>query len=600
MDIFQRIIGRIMNRRVNGGTLGAGVPGSVDVPNAAKDLGENTVFANAVKDIEADIAQQNKSQAAHQAAANADQDAAEANQRAAEKLEGDAGGLEQPVNAGNNKARNIVFSGIGAVIVIGLIAGFGIRFGNNPADKPTAKAEIPAPSTQPAPTPPALRAGLTMAWVDGSTLIFVPDPNGGDDKKGFWITTNPISNYQFSLCVQSGQCKPPTIPYSSKDYNDPSKQGQPFSIAGADDSTEYCAWVNGHVPNDPELAGFTDELRNAGFTDELRVGFHCIVDNPRPMALYCQTSAYHDPSQPIEDPSHVLVPKGSFCENGKSYLTLDMTMDAKDTLQSVNPQGKGENCQVLNGSRIVCGGVPLSSTTITIGLVSDSVTGFTCQAGSDLSAAGCTTNVKGGLIAGMDDWELTAGGAPLPRSGVQFTPNFVFVNGVMVAQSLSVNALSENGLSTNSLAVNNMAINGLQFNGIAHPVCPVGYYFDDKTKTCVAPAPPTDATCLSGYSLDQSNLCCAASAPNGRYPGCPTGQILNPLTGMCDPRRTLISATSSLDTQAFDVTFPVCAAPPTPTPQKSGNSVSCGSITSDSVCNSTPGCSFDYVGKICK
>jgi len=465
---------------------------------------------------------------------------------------------------------------------------------------------------------PGLRAGLTMAWVDGSTLVYIPNPNGGDGKNGFWITANPISNYQFSLCVQSGKCKPPTDPNSSKDLIDPSKENQPISIVGSDNSGEYCAWLDGHSPTNSELAGFSDELRSAGFTDELRAGIHCIVDNPRPMALYCQSSPYYDPSQPVEGLNHVITPKGNFCQNGKSYVTLDITLAEHHTLQTITPQGAGENCQVVQGNRIVCGGASNSSTSVVADLVCDGLTGILDSSFAD-------------PIAAEDDWEFSSTGAPIPTNGVQFndlglrsghfTPNFVFINGVRVARSLTANAISSNGLSENGLTSNELSengitrnellSNGLQSNGMAYPVCLPGYYFDDKTQTCNSVAQPTDKTCLDGYDLDQTDLCCAVSAPNGNYPGCPVGRIFDPITATCDSRTTFVSLTSALRTQTFDVTFPVCNIPPTPSHSGGGDTgdgntggdtgaVNCGSITSDSICNATAGCSFDYTSKSCK
>ncbi len=78
------------------------------------------------------------------------------------------------------------------------------------------------------------KSGTTMAWTDGSTLIFVADPNGQDPPvgpNGFWITLWPISNYQFSLCVQSGNCTPPTGNQASKNYNDTTQENFPVSIS---------------------------------------------------------------------------------------------------------------------------------------------------------------------------------------------------------------------------------------------------------------------------------------------------------------------------------------------------------------------------------
>jgi hypothetical protein len=569
--------------------------------NLRPDFGPKPAFANAVNDINADIAQLETSMSAHKTAAIADEKAADANFAAAKNLEGDAGNLEQPVRPDNKKNRLILPVSLGGVLVFFIITAVLLNSRKLPvAILPTVESTL-ASSVEPV---PGLRAGLTMAWVDGSTLVYIPSPNGGDRKNGFWITANPISNYQFSLCIQSGKCEPPTDPNSSKDLNDPSKENQPVRIAGPGISAGYCAWLTGHSPTDSELAGFSDELRSAGFTDDLRDGIHCIVDHPRPMALYCRNSPYYDPSQPIEDLNHVITPKGNFCQDGKSYVTLDITLAEHHTLQTVTPLGKGENCQVVQGNRIVCGGAANSSTSVVAGLVCDGLTGILDSSFAD-------------PIAAEDDWEFSSTGAPIPTNGVQFndlglrsghfTPNFVFINGVRVARSLTANAMSSNGLSENGLARNELLSNGLQSNGLAYPVCTPGYYFDDITQTCNSVVQPTDKTCLDGYNLDQTDLCCALTAPNGNYPGCPVGRIFDPITATCDSRTTYVSLTSVLRTQTFDVTFPVCSIPPTPSRSGGGDTgggdtggVDCGSITSDSACNATAGCSFDYTSKSCK
>jgi hypothetical protein len=400
---------------------------------------------------------------AHEAAATADEKAAEANLAAAENLEGDAGNLEQPVTPDNKKNRFLLPASSGGVLILILIIAVLLNSRKLPvAILPTVESTL-ASTVEPA---PGLRTGLTMAWVDGSTLVFIQNPNGGDGKNGYWITANPISNYQYSLCVQSGKCEPPTDPNSSKDLNDPSKENQPVSIVGTDNSAMYCAWLTGQSPTNSELAGFTDGLTRAGFTDELRAGIRCIVDNPRPMALYYQSSPYYDPSQPIDELNHVITPKGNFCQDGKNYATLDITLAEHHTLQTVTPQGEGENCQVVNGNRIVCGGASNSSTSVVAGLVCDGLTGIM---GSSLADP----------IAAEDDWEFSSTGAPIPTNGVQFndlglrsgafTPNFVFIDGVRVARSLTENAISSNGLSENGLARNELLSNGLQSNGLAYP-----------------------------------------------------------------------------------------------------------------------------------
>jgi hypothetical protein len=415
--------------------------------------------------------------------------------------------------------------------------------------------------------------GSTMAWVDGSVLGFVPQPTTQDNngQKGFWITLNPISNYQLSLCVQAGKCNAPTDP----DYLDPSSGNLPVGIVGPDmpatTSTNYCAWIKGRLPTDSEKAFFGD-----GSVHDVTNELHCVVDHPLPMPQFVGTSPYYDPGVPMEDMTPKVLKTVQFCQNGQGFETIDLELDEDASLQSVSGLD-GSTCEIVNDNRVVCYGAPNSNPQAKAGLLCNGFNGMRCQIGSEFDGAGCSNNMRGGPLAGMDDWELNANGVLVPIHGVQppgtgqdtieyvrefpngalvgpVLQNAVIINGVMVARSLPGNSIPSNGVSSNGVSSNEVSSNGT-FEG---NICPVGYYFDSALQGCASLGAPL-TECLDGYHFNGEKFGCEADQPNGNYPGCSMGQLLNPLTGACDTNSKMASLTGLAMTVGLQVNLPQCS-----------------------------------------
>jgi hypothetical protein len=89
-------------------------------------------------------------------------------------------------------------------------------------------------------------------------------------------------------------------------------------------------------------------------------------------------------------------------------------------------------------------------------------------------------------------------------------------------------------------------------------VCPQGYYFDAGLQGCTSLG-PAEPTCLDGYHFSGDGRICESDQPNGKYPGCPAGQIFDPSTGMCDAQTTIVSITQLVHTQSFQLNLPDCS-----------------------------------------
>ena len=471
------------------------------------------------------------------------------------------------------------------------------------------KAPPAAATTAPLVSAPQL--GSTMAWVDGSTLVYIPMPVAREDSScdpsglcnarldirpsglqpqagaggGVWLTENPISKYQFSLCVQAGDCQNPSS-------SDPAGVFVPIDDVGPEGSPAYCGWIGGRLPTDAEMAAMGDgSVRTALGGIDLTGGVHCLVDNPRPRPMYSQTSPYYDLSTSMAKMLAQPAGNETFCQGDKSYATLDLAVPPDHSIESVTGDGNTQ-CSLLEGGRILCGGDAGSSPQVEVGVQCTAQGVFGRQPGSELVNAVYSNNIHAEAIAGMDDWEMDSNGALVPVSLQQLpdgawtgpiTQPMHLINGVMVVQTLSGNTMSSNNLAGNNLAGNGLASNNLAGNGLATndlsssglssegaagngapeigellpAVCPVGFYSDSSAASCTSLG-PSEPICLDGFSFDAPTKTCRSEQPDGNYPGCPAGKLFDPSTGACDAHTQVVSATQLIHTQSFQFNLPDC------------------------------------------
>ncbi len=456
-------------------------------------------------------------------------------------------------------------------------------------------------------------AGSLMGFVDGSVLTFVPDPEGTDNngQKGFWISLFPITTYQYSLCVESGNCVeiPEGDTSETRSVQDPINYIQsstdgttnsgiigpeivgPDLIAGTSEiGTNYCAWLNGRVPTDAELASFQSMISNLNAGGQTQIqddtvrgsntggethiqddtvrgvlntggethiqddtvrGLHCILDQPLPFPLFSKTSPYYSPGTSMQAMDAKVTGSQNFCQNGLGYETMDLSLPPDHSIQAWNSD-EHTQCQQVDGNRLVCFGNSNSNPQLEVSIQCDSYGIFNCQPGTDLGVAGCSNNLLGGSIAGLEDWERDANGALVPLNGRQLpngaltghtTHPMQLINGVIVVESLTSNTQSGNDGS---------------FNGSIASDCPQGYYLDQGLTGCTSLGPP-QTQCLPGYHFNSQTATCESDLPGGNYPGCPAGQLFDLTTGVCDPDTTIISASRLIHTKTFQLNLPDCS-----------------------------------------
>ena len=110
---------------------------------------------------------------------------------------------------------------------------------------------------------PPMEVGSKFTYVDGSVLVAVPAGQfimgyGGADNpehpvnvSDFWIYRAKVTNAQFALCVNSGQCPPPDA-NDNPGFADPFQANNPVVGVTYDQAALYCSFVNGRLPTEAE------------------------------------------------------------------------------------------------------------------------------------------------------------------------------------------------------------------------------------------------------------------------------------------------------------------------------------------------------------
>jgi len=475
-----------------------------------------------------------------------------------------------------------------------------------------ASTPIPTTTSSEEALPPGPEEGIPMAWVDGSTLIFIPDPDGIDyyGSRGFWITFRPISNYQFSLCVQSGLCKPP----EGEGYNDPEKLMDFFSIsdstiADPDHSGGYCDWMFGRNPTDHELDLFLNSV-GEGLPKNGEISFediglmsggefgiqvdtiHCIVDNPTPHPMYLQTTPYYNLDVNPEDMEAQVTRSETFCQNGYSYQTLDLYLPENHSIESVKSEGETK-CEILENNRVVCyspSNISNPQQQVEGAIPCNALDVFSCQPGSSLEGGVCSGQSNGNRIDGLQDWKLDENGILFPVNGHQLsngawvgeiTQPVLWINGTFVIQDTQASSLPAD--QGDNILVSFPNPNSIRQQGIIpsvsfgyHSLCPTGYYGSRTDGLCSGGLTSSDllwggsgsgggsqsqTTCMRGYHYNTQTMRCESDQPIFNYPGCPTGKLMFLQNGRCDLRTFIVSASQIIHSQDFDLELQDCSVP---------------------------------------
>jgi hypothetical protein len=462
--------------------------------------------------------------------------------------------------------------------------------------------------------------GTPMSWVDGSTLVF--DGN-------VWIYESEVTNHQFSLCVEAGNCEPVV----SADEIEMQCNGLP---AGERDATIEC---NGFLPAGE--GGASIECNGFLPSDNGETFIECNGFLP-------------------SDHGETLIECNGFLPGGEEDATIECNGflpsgegDATIECNGFLPAGEGEALIECNG--FLPAGKSPSTDFNSPGLLNSPVQII----GPDARQAYCEW--AGGRVAtdveGVDGFRCIVE-APRPMAPACQT-SATYVNWPPVdPQEYSVTQVGQfcqNGQAFVTLDFNIPECASIQsvqgdcevlgrnrilchgesgahgdgevlisvcdsalspaedlqcppgyemdepttwscsFTGALSPAshvmqsCPVGSYWDPASAQCVG-QPQAGNECVAGFHFDDAAQCCQTDLPSGRYPSCPDGQAHHPVTGACDSENVWQND-GLLHVVRFDYVLDYC------TPDSNGGgdddgSAGCSSYSGKDGCNAA-GCSWD-------
>ena len=112
-------------------------------------------------------------------------------------------------------------------------------------------------------TSPSMEVGSVHSYLDGSNLVAVPAGEfimGADEVENpehivrlsdYWIYSTEVTNQQYKLCVEIGQCTLPDLEVNFS-YTDFTHANDPVVGVTYDQAVAYCEFVNGRLPTEAE------------------------------------------------------------------------------------------------------------------------------------------------------------------------------------------------------------------------------------------------------------------------------------------------------------------------------------------------------------
>ena len=245
-------------------------------------------------------------------------------------------------------------------------------------------------------------------------------------------------------------------------------------------------------------------------------GFRCVVTDPKPLAPYCQLSAFIPSGQVAAGACQtpLVEERGQYCLNNYEYATIYLPDGA--VFQSQHKEIECADTVVDGQRRITCRGPRAREITGEI-----TVCNPTCSTSPDVSGA-----------------------QPACAPGYTLAPGTAECNYTPITGQPGVAGCPAGYASVDRGAEKSCAL-GLGADGL----CLQGLYLDSLYGACVPPgggaeipygldnpdlAAQTYQGCATGYTYDSTFQCCQADA-GGTYPGCSPGATFDSAAGACSP-----------------------------------------------------------------
>jgi eukaryotic-like serine/threonine-protein kinase len=238
----------------------------------------------------------------------------------------------------------------------------------------------PTPQDIPTPTEVVERLGIgstRISEVDGMEQVYVPAGEfimGSDDPEakktieggraypenpqhvvyldGYWIDKYEVTNAQYALCVEAGDCEPPFVSSNytyTRYYGNPEFDNYPVVWVSWYQAREYCDWAGRRLPNEAEwekASRGTDGQKYPWGEEPVtgeRANF-CDTNCTRTHAYHAEDDGYPDTSPVGSYPAGVS-PYGAMDMSGNvwewvSSLIMDYPYDANDGRE--DPDAPGE------------------------------------------------------------------------------------------------------------------------------------------------------------------------------------------------------------------------------------------------------------------
>lgn len=198
----------------------------------------------------------------------------------------------------------------------------------------------PTPSVTPLPTAPPTPSPAPFLTGTGSRMIYVPggvftigyeDSENSDEKPAqivrldpFYIDETEVTNGAYAMCVEAGECRPPTrsnASYYESYYGNPDFADYPVIFVSWFDAEAFCSWRGARLPSEAEweFAASFDTVQGVKFRypwgdafDGERLNF-CDANCPR-----------DDASTDVDDGFRDTAPTGSYTDGRSPSGGYDM------------------------------------------------------------------------------------------------------------------------------------------------------------------------------------------------------------------------------------------------------------------------------------